>query len=511
MERVIYRSIMALLVVILSIVIGIGSWISVQRVGDIYIKETERTITEVKQSFLKNTVDNLIVEIDLLRELENEYYKQIVDSRSETLLHERALTEEEFKDYFISRFTYEARHKDAYDYWTVLLWNHENEEVLYDPEGLMKDDLIPSLLDVDASLAQYLTISKGAYTGLFGVSKEYIEESVKSKIAKKIRGLKFDDDSYIWVNEILDYAGGDNYAIRVVHPNLPETEGSYLSTDLEDVKGNTPYLTELEGIRTEGELFFNYYFEELNSDEISEKMSFAKLYLDYNWVIGMGVHVDDLQQYVAETSSKSNKLVLTFLADLIPAIICLTVFFFAFAILIEKLYIKRMKRRLQLERDHDALTGAWNRQVGETILVNAYKDFKETRLSLGIMVFDVDNFKAINDKYGHSVGDQVLQNIVHAVQGCLRSADAIIRWSGDEFVVSFPGLDFENVESHSQRILDSVNELEFEVNGEKLELTISQGITFFKPEDDSYKDALRRAVKAMYEAKEAGRNRYKIS
>lgn len=86
------------------------------------------------------------------------------------------------------------------------------------------------------------------------------------------------DDGYIWINDILNYDGGDEYAIRLVHPNLPETEGDFLSTGTQDIKGNLPYREELDGIIRSGEVYLDYYFKKMNSDEISHKLSCGKLY-----------------------------------------------------------------------------------------------------------------------------------------------------------------------------------------------------------------------------------------
>jgi len=112
---------------------------------------------------------------------------------------------------------------------------------------------------------------------------------VKEEVAASIRNRRFSNESYIWINEVINYEGGDRYAIRRVHPNLPETEGTYLSTHAEDLAGNRPYEEELQGVKENGEHFFRYYFKKLNSEEIGEKITYAKLYKDFDWIITMGV------------------------------------------------------------------------------------------------------------------------------------------------------------------------------------------------------------------------------
>ena len=120
--------------------------------------------------------------------------------------------------------------------------------------------------------------------------------------------MHFEYGSYMWVNEVLSYSGGDNYAIRRVHPNLPETEGMYLSTDMEDIAGNRPYLVELEGVKRYGSLFISYHFQELNSDSVSEKLAYARLYKEFDWIIAMGIHYNEMDEYIASTNEKAQSL-----------------------------------------------------------------------------------------------------------------------------------------------------------------------------------------------------------
>ncbi len=122
------------------------------------------------------------------------------------------------------------------------------------------------------------------------------------RIGRRIRDIRLIDDGYIWVNRIVNYQGGDNYAIRQIHPNLPATEGDWLSTNTTDIKENKPYDVELDGVKKSGEIFFEYYFKKLNSEEIAHKLTFAKLYKPWDWVVATGVYLDDVDQLVqAET------------------------------------------------------------------------------------------------------------------------------------------------------------------------------------------------------------------
>ena len=129
-------------------------------------------------------------------------------------------------------------------------------------------------------------------------SQKQIDQISIKRIGNLIRDLRLIDDGYVWVNHIVDYGGGEKYAIRQIHPNLPNTEGQYLSTETTDIKGDTPYKTELEGVKSKGEIFFEYYFKKLGSEKIAHKMTYAKLYKPWDWVVATGVYLDDVDELI---------------------------------------------------------------------------------------------------------------------------------------------------------------------------------------------------------------------
>ncbi len=136
------------------------------------------------------------------------------------------------------------------------------------------------------------------------LTKDQIESVSIDRISKYIREMRLIDDGYIWVNRIVNYEGGDNYAVRQIHPNLPDTEGMWLSTNITDIKGGRPYEVELNGIKKNGELYFDYYFKKMNSEEIAHKKTFAKLYKPYDWVVATGVYLDDVDQLIENETRK---------------------------------------------------------------------------------------------------------------------------------------------------------------------------------------------------------------
>lgn len=141
------------------------------------------------------------------------------------------------------------------------------------------------------------------------ISDSVLNQLLKERASERIRNTILQDSGYIWVNEIVNYNGGDDYAIRKIHPNLPETEGLFLSTNLKDAKGNTPYLTEFEGIKQNGQLFSQYWFKKKGSNKISKKLSYAKLYKKFDWIIATGVYLDDVDLLIAAEMKKGKAVI----------------------------------------------------------------------------------------------------------------------------------------------------------------------------------------------------------
>lgn len=130
------------------------------------------------------------------------------------------------------------------------------------------------------------------------MTAQQVYNVVEDRVRGALKAFHYSNGGYIWVNKIINYAGGDAYVCRIIHPNLPKTEGLMLSTSMEDIKGNLPYLAELEGIKRHGELYFEYYFKREDPEEISRKLTFAKLYKPYDWVVATGIYLDDVEEAI---------------------------------------------------------------------------------------------------------------------------------------------------------------------------------------------------------------------
>lgn len=506
-----YRLITFTTTIIVCVIVLLLNFFSHKQTLEIYSGQVADTIIHQKKDFLKDTVNNIFLEIDRLRLAKKDTYEQYTQSRLKRFNEEMNLSDEDFAKYFIYRFSEDS----TPEMWTALLWNENNDKILYtsltpdanqDAASISGGSIESQIQAMKSGLISCAEIKKGDLQGIFGISTTYLNNSVKTEVADLIRSRKFSNDSYIWVNEIINYEGGDNYAIRRVHPNLPETEGTYLSTSMEDIAGNLPYLEELEGVKKDGELFFTYNFKKMNSEKISEKITYAKLYKDYNWVIAMGVHLDDIDTYISTVQDAVDDLTRMQIFKMLFYILLVLIAGFVTLSIIENRHLTISTSSLEEEVNLDNLTKANSRRCGEVNLDKFFNKYKLTGENPAIMMFDIDDFKSINDKSGHGVGDQVLIQVVKKVNSLIRSSDQLIRWGGDEFLGIFPGMKEEHVMEFCLDILRNIENMEIQTEKGIIKTTISAGITYFEGTDTSWEDALKRADEAMYKSKNQGKN-----
>ncbi|EDY39179.1 diguanylate cyclase [Cyanobium sp. PCC 7001] len=176
-------------------------------------------------------------------------------------------------------------------------------------------------------------------------------------------------------------------------------------------------------------------------------------------------------------------------------------------------HLEAMEQRndaLQLSATHDILTGVPNRRlISERCRA---EDARTTRYgsTYSLALIDVDNFKRINDSYGHTTGDQVLVELAAVLKSCVREFDLCARWGGEEFLALFVDTGLETAEIIAQRILDMVRHLRVKAGSEELSLTVSIGVAQHAP-SELYTNTFARADQALYEAKHSGRDCYKTS
>ncbi|HHU37340.1 MAG TPA: diguanylate cyclase [Treponema sp.] len=483
-----YRFIVIFMLFLCGISISLTLW-TVQSARIIHAQQTYTEIYSIKKMFLKNTVQNMVRNIERMR---------IFHQRSGEIYRDRLYQDIERiysynPNHFASRAIGILSLSPYGDSLSICLSDDSTHSVLFqhgDPPGL---------------LAKHRSFGK--YTLSILINPQWVEERTKTAIHDIIHEQDYENGGYIWVNEIINWEGGPNYAIRLIHPNVKDSEGIFLSTETRDIAGNTPYKTELEGVRNQGEIFFSYFFKHPDTNAVSQKITYATLYMDYNWIIAMGFYLDDVQVYVdgiqkASTELTTKSIFITILSN------CL-LFIFAFFVLSRREHrtFSRTKREITEQSNIDSLTGAYNRRVGMLFLEAAFVSFHESQQSPTIFMLDIDDFKSINDEWGHPSGDEVLRKIVRSIQDHMRLSDRLIRWGGEEFLLLCPDL----TPSASRMVGDKIREAVMNTQiiiptGEEIHVTVSIGIGYFNEKDSQPDEAINRSDKALYAAKAAGKN-----
>ncbi|NWF76819.1 MAG: diguanylate cyclase [Nitrospirae bacterium] len=157
----------------------------------------------------------------------------------------------------------------------------------------------------------------------------------------------------------------------------------------------------------------------------------------------------------------------------------------------------------------DSLTEIYNRRYFETTIEREFIMSKRYNTPLSCLMIDIDYFKKINDEFGHRIGDIVLKQVAMLIKNCIRQADTVARWGGEEFIILLPNTKKENTHEITSRILKSVSVHKFPEIGRPI--TVSIGVAGIPdPEIDNPEKLINISDSALYQAKAKGRNRVAV-
>lgn len=163
--------------------------------------------------------------------------------------------------------------------------------------------------------------------------------------------------------------------------------------------------------------------------------------------------------------------------------------------------------QLQRLAANDPLTGIFNRRFGLLRLKEEFSRAIKNNTPLGVIMFDIDHFKEINDTYGHLVGDKVLVSLAKAAKMALREGDIFMRYGGEEFLIVLPGASISDITQIAERLRHIVEDTEIHNYLQTIKITISIGGTSYPEHNvDDYLSLINITDKKLFQAKDSGRN-----
>ena len=172
--------------------------------------------------------------------------------------------------------------------------------------------------------------------------------------------------------------------------------------------------------------------------------------------------------------------------------------------------MRKQETQLTYAAYHDSLTGLANRRLFSDRLTIALAQAQRQDELVGVVLIDMDHFKLLNDSWGHTTGDELLQEVASRLKGAAREGDTVARLGGDEFVLVLPGITQpEDLAVVTEKLLSNLRE-QWQLDGRDFQTTASAGIAIFPADGKDAENLLKNADTAMYAAKGAGRNTYRF-
>jgi len=281
---------------------------------------------------------------------------------------------------------------------------------------------------------------------------------------------------------------------------LEQIEEGYYEVDL---AGNFTFFN------TRVSQILGYSAEELkrmNNRQCMDKENSKKVFLDYNEVYRTGIPKNNLDTELIKKDGKKMYagISITLIRDSSGQPVGFR------GIIHDITERKQTEEKIRQLAYHDSLTGLPNRKLFSDRWGIALAQSQRNQQKVGIAMLDLDNFKKVNDTLGHDVGDLLLQAAAKRLSAALRKGDTVARFGGDEYILIIPDLKtIEDAIPVAQKIVDSFRK-PFLIGTQQLFVTTSIGIAVY-PNDGTEGDILlKNADKAMYQAKQTGRNRYKL-
>ena len=328
------------------------------------------------------------------------------------------------------------------------------------------------------------------------------------------------DPEYIFIYQLHNMNGGNEFATMLVNPNRPDLIGKKISDNYPDIKGKMFRKEMLQGIRDTGEAFVSYWYKKSGSEEPGSKLSYFKYYPQWKWIVAKGTSLDDMNERIIKLqkslSHETKKTIRNVIYFIVISSVGFLILGYIFSKGIHRIFLgykaimeeqqhelERVNAELKIQSRTDPLTSLFNKgYFNDHLEIEIARSLRYGSV-LSLVVFDIDKFKQINDSFGHLAGDDVLKELAHLCQINIRASDILARWGGEEFVVLSPENDKKRTIVFAEKLKRLIEEYSFSI---PLQVTCSFGVTEYR-EGESVDSFINRADQALYTAKQKGRNK----
>jgi len=176
-----------------------------------------------------------------------------------------------------------------------------------------------------------------------------------------------------------------------------------------------------------------------------------------------------------------------------------------------KIELESANKTLKKLSRTDKLTNLYNRGCWEECLEQEFKRCRRSKRPASLILFDIDHFKKFNDTYGHAAGDKVLRSVAQAIRHTQRSTDITGRYGGEEFGIILPETNQDQALQFAERLREQIADTIVDWEESPLQITVSAGVAEYSEDLQDYQDWFELSDKALYRAKEGGRNRSRLA
>ena len=354
-----------------------------------------------------------------------------------------------------------------------------------------------------------------------------IKDSSKEKLADLLNIIMYDHYGYVFAY--------DDRGTTIAH-----VKKSLIGLNRWDLKRNDRYLVQeiIEKSKDKGGSFLRYIATIDPETKLpADKISYVKIFKPLQWSIGTGLYTTKLLTNIEYKRIDLQKnLDYTILNVIYLSIIITTLVILILLVILNRLNfifteykrtlneanktleekvknrtkeLEKSKNKLKKLALQDSLTGLYNRRYFEKIIEKLINISKRTNEPLSLVIIDIDDFKKINDNYGHDTGDLVLKKLSSTLSEMLRKSDIISRIGGEEFAIVLPNTSIDAACELCEKVRQEVEKINLGFNEENiLSFTISLGISnSCGNKEETFSSIFKRADEALYEAKNNGKNK----